>query len=74
MVAVFAIEPALRKSITFDSDNAFAQHAGLQTMRAMSLHSAERLHPRSIEIRERNRSQRRARRHVAKAIFANSEF
>jgi hypothetical protein len=28
MLAVFAqVEPALRKSITFDDDNAFAQHA-----------------------------------------------
>ena len=35
MLAVFArIEPALRKSITFDNDTAFAQHALLRTMRA----------------------------------------
>ena len=33
MLAVFArIEPALRKSITFDNDTAFAQHALLKTM------------------------------------------
>ena len=33
MLAVFArIEPALRKSITFDNDTAFAQHALLRTM------------------------------------------
>ena len=37
MLAVFArIEPALRKSITFDNDTAFAQHALLRTMRAMT--------------------------------------
>ena len=31
MLAVFApIQPALRKSITFDNDTAFAQHALLQ--------------------------------------------
>ena len=37
MLAVFArIEPALRKSITFDNDAAFAQHALLRTMRAMT--------------------------------------
>jgi hypothetical protein len=31
MLAVFArIEPALRKSITFDNDTAFAQHALLK--------------------------------------------
>ena len=30
------IEPALRKSITFDNDTAFAQHALLRTMRAMT--------------------------------------
>ena len=37
MLAVFArIEPALRKSITFDNDTAFAQHARLQTMCAMT--------------------------------------
>ena len=37
MLAVFArIEPALRKSITFDNDTAFAQHALLRTMRAMA--------------------------------------
>ena len=36
-MAVFArIEPALRKSITFDNDTAFAQHALLRTMRAMT--------------------------------------
>jgi IS30 family transposase len=35
ILAVFArIEPALRKSITFDNDTAFAQHALLRTMRA----------------------------------------
>ncbi len=37
MLAVFArIEPARRKSITFDNDTAFAQHALLRTMRAMT--------------------------------------
>ena len=37
MLAVFTrIEPALRKSITFDNDTAFAQHALLRTMRAMT--------------------------------------
>ena len=37
MLAVFArIEPALRKSITFDNNTAFAQHALLRTMRAMT--------------------------------------
>ena len=37
MLAVFArIEPALRKSITFDNDTAFAQHALVRTMRAMT--------------------------------------
>jgi IS30 family transposase len=37
MLAVFArIEPVLRKSITFDNDTAFAQHALLRTMRAMT--------------------------------------
>jgi IS30 family transposase len=37
MLAVFArIEPALRKSITFDNVTAFAQHALLRTMRAMT--------------------------------------
>jgi IS30 family transposase len=37
MLAVFArIEPALRKSITFDNDTAFAQPALLRTMRAMT--------------------------------------
>ena len=37
MLAVFArIEPALRKSITFDNDTVFAQHALLKTMRAMT--------------------------------------
>ena len=33
---VRSIEPALRKSITFDNDTAFAQHALLRTMRAMT--------------------------------------
>ena len=37
MLAVFArIEPTLRKSITFDNDTAFAHHARLQTMCAMT--------------------------------------
>ena len=37
MLAVFArIEPTLRKSITFDNDTAFAQHALLKTMCAMT--------------------------------------
>ena len=37
MLAVFArIEPTLRRSITFDNDTAFAQHARLQTMCAMT--------------------------------------
>lgn len=37
MLAVFArMEPALRKSITFDNDTVFAQHALLRTMRAMT--------------------------------------
>ena len=37
MLAVFArVETALRKSITFDNDNAFAQHALLRNMRAMN--------------------------------------
>ena len=37
MLAVFArIEPTLRKSITFDNDTAFAQHARLKTMCAMT--------------------------------------
>ena len=37
VLAVFArIEPALRKSITFDNDTAFAQHALRRTMRAMT--------------------------------------
>jgi transposase, IS30 family len=37
MLAVFArVEPALRKSITFDNDTAFALHALLRTMRAMT--------------------------------------
>jgi transposase, IS30 family len=37
MLAVFArVEPALRKSITFDNDTAFAQNALLRTMRAMT--------------------------------------
>ena len=41
MLAVFArIEPALRKSITFDNDTAFAQHALLRTMRASRQTSA----------------------------------
>jgi hypothetical protein len=35
--AVFGgIHPALRKSITFDNDTAFAQHALLRTTRAMT--------------------------------------
>ena len=37
MLAVFGrIEPALRKSITFDNDTAFAQHGLLRSMRAMT--------------------------------------
>jgi transposase, IS30 family len=37
MLAVFGrINPALRKSITFDNDTAFAQHGLLRTMRAMT--------------------------------------
>ena len=37
MLAVFArVDPALRKSITFDNDTAFAQHALLRAMRAMT--------------------------------------
>ena len=37
MLAVFGrIHPALRKSITFDNDTAFAQHSLLRTMRAMT--------------------------------------
>jgi IS30 family transposase len=37
MLAVFdRIAPALRKSITFDNDTAFAQHTLLRTMRAMT--------------------------------------
>jgi IS30 family transposase len=37
MLAIFGrIAPALRKSITFDNDTAFAQHALLKTMRAMT--------------------------------------
>jgi len=37
MLAVFGrINPALRKSITFDNDTAFAQHTLLTTMRAMT--------------------------------------
>ena len=37
MLAVFArIEPALRKSITFDNDTTFAQHARLKSMCAMT--------------------------------------
>src|SRR5437588_12135216 len=36
-LAIFArIKPALRKSITFDNDTAFAQHGLLQSMRAMA--------------------------------------
>ena len=31
-----SVDPALRKSITFDNDTAFAQHALLRTMRAMT--------------------------------------
>ena len=37
MLAIFArIKPALRKSITFDNDTAFAQHGLLHSMRAMA--------------------------------------
>src|SRR5438309_7138637 len=37
MLAVFArIHPALRKSVTFDNDTAFAQHALLRSMRNMT--------------------------------------
>ena len=37
MLAVFArVDPRLRKSITFDNDTAFAQHALLRTMRDMT--------------------------------------
>src|ERR1700736_2502749 len=37
MLAIFArIKPALRKSITFDNDTAFAHHGLLQSMRAMA--------------------------------------
>ena len=37
MLAVFArVDPALRKSITFDNDTAFAQHSLLRTRRAMT--------------------------------------
>jgi IS30 family transposase len=37
ILAVFArVEPALHKSITFDNDTVFAQHALLRTMRAMT--------------------------------------
>jgi hypothetical protein len=37
MLAVFArVDPALRKSITFENDTAFAQHALLRTIRAMT--------------------------------------
>ena len=37
MLAVFArIEPTLRRSITFDNDTAFAQHARVKTMCAMT--------------------------------------
>src|SRR5205807_5341335 len=37
MLAIFArIKPALRKSITFDNDTAFARHGLLQSMRAMA--------------------------------------
>ena len=36
MLAVFGrIDPHLRRSITFDNDTAFAQHALLRTMRAI---------------------------------------
>jgi transposase, IS30 family len=42
MLAVFArVDPALRKSITFDNDTAFAQHALLRTMRAMTTWSCD---------------------------------
>jgi hypothetical protein len=38
MLAIFArIKPALRKSITFDNDTAFAQHGLLQSMCAMAI-------------------------------------
>jgi IS30 family transposase len=37
MLAVFGrIDPHLRRSITFDNDTAFAQHALLRTMRDMT--------------------------------------
>ena len=37
MLAVFGrIDPALRKSVTFDNDTAFAQHAMLRSMRQMT--------------------------------------
>jgi IS30 family transposase len=37
MLAVFGrIHPALRKSVTFDNDTAFAQHALLRSMRNMT--------------------------------------
>src|SRR5205807_3881553 len=42
MLAIFArIKPALRKSITFDNDTAFAQHGLLQSMRAMATWSCD---------------------------------
>jgi transposase, IS30 family len=42
MLAVFVrIEPALRKSITFDNDTTFAKHALLRTMRAMTTWSCD---------------------------------
>ncbi|MGH6812819.1 MAG: IS30 family transposase [Methylocella sp.] len=42
MLAVFArIKPAPRKSITFDNDTAFAQHALPKTMRAMTTWSCD---------------------------------
>ena len=45
MLAIFArIKPALRKSITFDNDTAFAQHGLLQSMRV------RRWLPRHIDI------------------------
>ena len=44
MLAVFArVDPALRKSITFDNDTAFAQHSLLRTMRAMTTWFCDRL-------------------------------
>jgi len=37
MLAVFGrINPALRKSVTFDNDTAFAKHALLRSMRTMT--------------------------------------